>query len=184
MVHLQWRHCSDVRVKGFHSGNLVGSFFMRGMCHQCFIWGCSSVPGIRELALVQLFQQISMRTVGIPAPSWKGNATIGDTDLLSICPRPQIEQHPFNCGAKTAMEQENNGGYRSVEPCQVRCFPLFPRDGVLENWRLIMPASWGFAPVIISMLLYADSLISLAPCVGISPSCWNMAVMPINRSRL
>lgn len=129
----------------------------------------------------------SIWTKGIPAPSWKGNATIGDTDLLSICPIPQIEWHPSNCRAKTAMEQEimediTLWSFTKSAPPPPPSF--FPKDGVLENRGLIIPASWGFAPVIISMLLYADSLISLAPCVGISPSCRNMAVMPINHSRL
>lgn len=76
---------------------------MRGMCHWCFIRGCNSVPRHLE---GWLSSSSSIWTTGIPAPSWKGNATMGDIDLLSICPIPQIEWHPFNCRAKTAMEQE------------------------------------------------------------------------------
>lgn len=59
--------------------------------------------------------------------------------------------------------------------------PLFLQDG---EWRASNPASGGFAPVIISMLLYADSLISLAACVGISRRRSNMAVMPLKPWRL
>ena len=70
------------------------------------------------------------------------------------------------------MEREiMEGRYHSVELGQVCSIPLLHSGVLLEDPGLIVPASGGFAPVIISMLLYADSLISLAPCAGISPSC-------------
>lgn len=75
----------------------------------------------------------------------------------------------------------NEGGYDTggAEPSRRPLLPL--RDG---EWRASNPASGGFAPVIISTLLYADSLISLAACVGISRRCSNMAVMPLKPSPL
>lgn len=71
----------------------------------------------------------------------------------------------------------NKGGYDTggAEPGRRPLLPLPLQDG---EWRASNPTSGGFAPVIISMLLYADSLISLAVCVGISCRCSNMAVMP------
>lgn len=68
-----------------------------------------------------------------------------------------------------------------AEPDRHPLLPLPLQDG---EWRASNPASGGFAPVIISMLLYADSLISLAVCVGISRRCSNMAVMPPKPLRL
>lgn len=59
----------------------------------------SWVPRIRELAAVQRLQQIPTWTPGIRKRHnrrpWPLNS-----------PRPQIEWHPFNCRAETAMEQE------------------------------------------------------------------------------
>lgn len=71
-----------------------------------------------------------------------------------------------------------------AEPSRRPLLPLLSlllQDG---EWRASNPASGGFAPVIISMLLYADSLISLAACVGISRCRSNMAVMPLKPWRL
>lgn len=95
---LQWKQRSDV-------DSLREPYVLTlGTRRRRFTWGCRSVPGTRELALVQPFPQISIWTTGIPAPPWKGNTTMGDIDLLSICPR--LGDIPFNCMAKTGMEQE------------------------------------------------------------------------------
>lgn len=77
----------------------------------------------------------------------------------------------------------NKGGYEpgGAAPSRRPLLPLLLQDG---EWRASNPASGGFAPVIISMLLYADSLISLAACVGISRRRSNMAVMPLKPWRL
>lgn len=129
-VKMHWKQRCDVDSFREPHGRLFSCF---GMCHQCFIRGCSSVPGIRELAPIQLFQQISIWTPGIPAPSWKGNTTIGDIDLLSICPRPQIGWHPFNCTAKTEMEEEIMEDITPWSCAKSAPSPSFPR---MECWRI------------------------------------------------
>lgn len=124
-----WRGSKRISFRG----TLWASVFMPGTCHRCFIWGCSSVPGIRELAPVQLFQQISIWTTGIPAPSCKGNTTIGDIDLLSICPIPRLGDILFNCMAKTEMEQEIMEDITPWSCAKSASSPSFP---TMECWRI------------------------------------------------
>lgn len=102
---------------------------MLGMCHQCFIGGCNSEPSIRELALVQLFQQISIWTTGIPAPSWKGNTTIGDIDLLWMCPIPRLSDMLLIVRLKQRWSKKK---WR-ISHCGAVPSPLFPP--LSKGWR-------------------------------------------------
>lgn len=131
MMNLHWKQCYDAKVKGFNLGNLTGVCFHAW--HQCFIWGWTSVPGIRELALIQLFHQSSIWTTGIPAPSWKRNHHNRRHWPPLNLPHPQIEWHPFNCLAKTEMEQEIKEDVAPWSCAKSAPSPSFPR---MECWRI------------------------------------------------
>lgn len=134
MVHLQWKQHCDVKVKGFHLGEPYGRLFS---CLACAIDASYEAAAQCQASESWLPSNCSNRSPygqqGFQHPSWKGNTTIGDIDLLSICPIPRLGDILFNCMAKTEMEQEIMEDITPWSCAKSAPSPSFPR---MECWRI------------------------------------------------